>query len=55
MVIGFGLWSWDIFLVRYRWRKVRSLGYLLVLVLLLELFSLSKVKVLGGGCMPMVG
>jgi hypothetical protein len=32
-----------------------SLGYLLVLVLLLESFYLAKVMVLGGRCVPMVG
>jgi hypothetical protein len=32
-----------------------SLGYLLGLVLLPESFYLSKVKVLGGGFVPMVG
>jgi hypothetical protein len=32
-----------------------SLGYLLGLVLLPESFYLSKVTVLGGGCVPMVG
>jgi hypothetical protein len=32
-----------------------SLGYPLGLVLLPESFYLSKVTVLGGGCMPMVG
>jgi hypothetical protein len=32
-----------------------SLGYLLGVVLLPESFYLSKVTVLGGGCVPMVG
>jgi hypothetical protein len=34
---------------------VRSLAHMLVIVLLRESFYLSKVKVLGGGCVPMVG
>jgi hypothetical protein len=34
---------------------MRSLGYLLVLVLLLESFYLTKVMVLGGGYVPIVG
>jgi hypothetical protein len=41
--------------VHYLWRKVRSLDHLLVLVLLPKSFYLSKVNVLGGGCVPMVG
>jgi hypothetical protein len=36
-------------------RGVLSLGYLLGLVLLPESFYLSKVTMLGGGCIPMVG
>jgi hypothetical protein len=42
-------------LVSYLWRKMCSLGYLLVLVLLLESFYLEKVMVLGSGRVPMVG
>jgi hypothetical protein len=34
---------------------VCSLGYLLVLVFFLKSFYLAKVKVLEGGCVPMVG
>jgi hypothetical protein len=37
----------------YLWRKMCSLGYLLVLVLLPESFYLAKVMVLKGGCVPM--
>jgi hypothetical protein len=42
-------------LVSYLWRKMRSLGYLLVLVLLPESFYLAKVMVLRGGFLPMFG
>jgi hypothetical protein len=42
-------------MVSYLWRKIRSLGYLLVLVLLPESFYLAKFMVLGGGCVPMFG
>jgi hypothetical protein len=48
---GFGTFC----LVHYLWRKMCSLGYLLVLVLLPESFYLAKVMVLEGGCVPMVG
>jgi hypothetical protein len=34
---------------------MHSLGYMLVLVLLVESFYLEKVMVLEGGCVPMVG
>jgi hypothetical protein len=36
-------------------KGVLSLGYFLGLMLLLESFYLSKVTVLGGGYVPMVG
>jgi hypothetical protein len=36
-------------------RGALSLGYLLSLVLLPESFYISKVMMLGGGCVPMVG
>jgi hypothetical protein len=39
----------------YLLRKMCSLGYLLVLVLLPESLYLAKVMVLEGGCVPMVG
>jgi hypothetical protein len=48
---GFG----TLFLVRYLWINMCSLGYLLVLVFLLESFYIEKVMVLKGGCVPMVG
>jgi hypothetical protein len=47
---GFGTFC----LVHYLWRKMHSLGYLLVLVLLLKSFYTKKVMVLRGGCVPMV-
>ena len=37
------------------WRKMCSLGYLLVLVMLLESLYLAKVMMLEGGCVSMVG
>jgi hypothetical protein len=47
---------WDFLLGVLSLEKgVLSLGYLLGLVLLPELFYLSKVTMLGGGCVPMVG
>jgi hypothetical protein len=54
--IGLGLWFWDFLLGALSLEKgALSLGYLLGLVLLPESFYLSKVTVLGGGCVPMVG
>jgi hypothetical protein len=40
--IGFGLWFWDSLSGALSLEKVRSLGYLLVLVLLPESFYLVK-------------
>jgi hypothetical protein len=54
--IGLGLVVWDFLLGALSLEKgALSLGYLLGLVLLPESFYLSKVTVLGGGCVPMVG
>jgi hypothetical protein len=57
-----GYWSWSMvweFLLGVlpleKGALSLSLGYPLGLVLLPESFYLSKVTVLGGGCMPMVG
>jgi hypothetical protein len=47
---------WDFLLGALSLEKgVPSLGYLLGLVLLPKSFYLSKVMMLGGGCVPMVG
>jgi hypothetical protein len=53
---GLGLWFLDFLLGALPLEKgALSLGYLLGLVLLPESFYLSKVTVLEGGCMLMVG
>jgi hypothetical protein len=55
-----GYWSWFMVLdfllgVLPLDKGVLSLGYLLGMVLLPELFYMSKLMVLGGGCVSMVG
>jgi hypothetical protein len=54
---GLGMWFGNFYLVHYLGRKVHSLsfGYFLSLVMFPESFYLSKVTILGGDCVPMVG